>query len=427
MPGRCGTRPASSVTTREPYLSTVLGALAGPAAKPYQGEVVDPLLPRERRAEWLVTDARALSSALETELARIGREALASDAAAGDRGDARRVPSRASRRARHRLRVVPPRRGRARARSEQAAVVRAAERVLRGEVAGAGDRGARRSSARRASIAPARAVIRCSSRATSRRGKAARATATPGGSHINSGEARDMMLGACASKLSCVECHDPHAPDATAKLRALARRATRCAVHAMPRHATRRRRRSARTRTTSRRARARAASSCHMPKKNMALDGTLVALPPHRLAERPAARAARSAARVRAVPRRQERGVARADDGDVVEAAVRSRGAAEAVRQRSTRTSSWRRRSAASRTSRRSRSTCSARRARRRRSRSSRRSSRIRIRWCAATRSARSTASWARPSRSTSTPRTPRSTSQRRRGWRVHANLVEHG
>jgi len=30
-----------------------------------------------------------------------------------------------------------------------------------------------------------------------------------------------MMLGSCASKLSCVECHDPHASDATAKLRAL--------------------------------------------------------------------------------------------------------------------------------------------------------------------------------------------------------------
>ena len=33
--------------------------------------------------------------------------------------------------------------------------------------------------------------------------------ATPGGSNINSGEARDLLLGGCAGALSCVDCHDP--------------------------------------------------------------------------------------------------------------------------------------------------------------------------------------------------------------------------
>ena len=35
----------------------------------------------------------------------------------------------------------------------------------------------------------------------------------PGGSNINSGEARDFMMGACATQLSCEKCHDPHAED----------------------------------------------------------------------------------------------------------------------------------------------------------------------------------------------------------------------
>lgn len=44
----------------------------------------------------------------------------------------------------------------------------------------------------------------------------------PGGSNINSGEARDFMLGGCASELSCTSCHDPHAADSPDALRALA-------------------------------------------------------------------------------------------------------------------------------------------------------------------------------------------------------------
>ena len=43
----------------------------------------------------------------------------------------------------------------------------------------------------------------------------------PGGSTINSGEARDFLLGHCNEKLSCVHCHDPHAEDAKSSLLAL--------------------------------------------------------------------------------------------------------------------------------------------------------------------------------------------------------------
>jgi predicted CXXCH cytochrome family protein len=36
---------------------------------------------------------------------------------------------------------------------------------------------------------------------------------SPGGSNMNSGEARNFLLGACSSELSCPSCHDPHARD----------------------------------------------------------------------------------------------------------------------------------------------------------------------------------------------------------------------
>jgi predicted CXXCH cytochrome family protein len=38
-----------------------------------------------------------------------------------------------------------------------------------------------------------------------------RAGAEPGGAHINSGEARDMLLGKC--RIACTACHDPHSHD----------------------------------------------------------------------------------------------------------------------------------------------------------------------------------------------------------------------
>ena len=43
----------------------------------------------------------------------------------------------------------------------------------------------------------------------------------PGGSSINSGEARDFLLGDCNTQLSCVHCHDPHAEDPKSALAAL--------------------------------------------------------------------------------------------------------------------------------------------------------------------------------------------------------------
>jgi predicted CXXCH cytochrome family protein len=45
----------------------------------------------------------------------------------------------------------------------------------------------------------------------------------PGGSTTNSGEARDFLLGGCASQLACTHCHDPHGQDSPGKLEQLGR------------------------------------------------------------------------------------------------------------------------------------------------------------------------------------------------------------
>ena len=229
-----------------------------------------------------------------------------------------------------------------------------------------------------------------------------------------------MLLGACASKLACVECHDPHAPDGDGDAARARGPRTRCTLHEMPRQLRVAARRSGRTRTTIRRARARAASSCHMPKKNMALDGTTrrattaSARRPIRSASCSTGRSsARSATPTRASSRssqtmetwwkrpydrealRKLYGSARRErppgDGRARQAA-RAGGRVPAARRGARR---------------------------RRRSRSSRRSSRIRIRSCVATRSARSTPIDGRArSRSTSMPTTRRSRRRRRRGSR---------
>ena len=174
-------------------------------------------LPRERRASWVVTDASGLSSALEGELARIGvkksRPTLlqALDAtrrsfkrehlvelgigceachlgAAEHVRDPKRLPSFEPRTSLFAVQWPAPA-------AEGAAQLRAARinrvcarchQVLFSGYEPTWEGGARHGNA--------------------------------GGSHINSGEARDMLLGACASKLTCVECHDPHAPDATAPM-----------------------------------------------------------------------------------------------------------------------------------------------------------------------------------------------------------------
>jgi predicted CXXCH cytochrome family protein len=92
----------------------------------------------------------------------------------------------------------------------------------------------------------------------------------PGGSTTNSGEARDFMLGGCASALDCTTCHDPHGEDSTRRLDELGSTAgnrvcTACHQNLASGTAQKRHSHHAPEGPGG------ACLSCHMPKKNMGL------------------------------------------------------------------------------------------------------------------------------------------------------------
>lgn len=268
-----------------PYLDTVLGAIAQGAhergVKPYQGDYVDKLLPEDRRASFVVTDKGAFATALEREIARLGGKKSspttvdAIDAtrrrfqkehlveigigceschlgSAEHARDPKKLPSFEPRSAFLAVKLPSPAKGRA------------------GLPVASADE-SRRAAAINRACARCHQVLFSQYQPTWEGGTRA---GNAGGSHINSGEARDMLLGGCASKLSCVECHQPHAADATAalaKLDAAGEDAlcVRCHDNYKAPEA-----QKAHTHHDLGGAGARCLS-CHMPKKNMSLDGTL--------------------------------------------------------------------------------------------------------------------------------------------------------
>jgi hypothetical protein len=253
-----------------PYFDDVLGALSDAKIGPYQGEVVDALLPVERRARWEVTDAAALERAVGDELRVLGAHATA-HAGAGDLlrnvrarfdgshlvevgigceschgGSVEHVKHNATRpsyepRARFLGVSVPvPARGNARA------------------------------------VAINRVCARCHQVLFTRypwtwEGQS-RNGATPGGSNINSGEARDFLLGGCAAAMACSDCHDPHAHNRphAAELEARADGVClRCHAELLTAEAQR-----AHSHHDPAGAGGRCLG-CHMPQKNMSLDNRL--------------------------------------------------------------------------------------------------------------------------------------------------------
>ncbi len=257
-----------------PYLSTVLGALAGKSG--YQGQVLDPLLPASMRATYAVKDQGALSSALEEELARLGSPR--SKPTLADAVSVTRSRFRVSHLVEVGIGCESCHLGAAEHVKDPTKmptfepVSDAIEvRLPNPRRAGADGASDTRAATLNRACARCHQVLFSGYDPTWEGGSRKRA---PGGSHINSGEARDMMLGACASKLACVDCHDPHAHDGTDTLRKLepARQdalCTRChesyasadALRAHSHHD-----------PAGEGARC---MSCHMPRKNMSLDGKL--------------------------------------------------------------------------------------------------------------------------------------------------------
>jgi predicted CXXCH cytochrome family protein len=99
-------------------------------------------------------------------------------------------------------------------------------------------------------------------------------THSPGGSTINSGEARDLLLGGCRGQLTCTACHDPHRGSSKARLAELAtpagnpvctgchqKLASQSALKAHAHH--------------DPTGQGGSCIACHMPQKNMGLDGRL--------------------------------------------------------------------------------------------------------------------------------------------------------
>jgi predicted CXXCH cytochrome family protein len=200
-----------------PYLSTIFGALAGPGTPPYQGSVVDALLPPERRQEWTITDEHGLRAAIAAEMAFLRGRELNDTQAYAER------PLRD---------VVRQAVGQTRSLFKQSHLV---EVGIGCESCHGGSKEHVEDPRLRPSYAPRSPFLAARPEAQGRGQQINRICArchqvlfsqyphtweggtrrggNPGGSNINSGEARDLLLSDCGQKLGCVACHDPHAPD----------------------------------------------------------------------------------------------------------------------------------------------------------------------------------------------------------------------
>jgi predicted CXXCH cytochrome family protein len=207
-----------------PYFSSLLGELLGPAAPGYQGEVVDRLLPRERRSALEITRADDLIRAATAETRFLGSEDASKDAPHALDAALRTTKGRfgasqlvevgigceschgGSREHVASVRTKP-------SFDIRSSFVRAIP--SRWEAGPDGSRPAREIN---------RTCARCHQVLFSRypfTWEGGQRSGDPGGSHISSGEARDFLLGGCSNALSCTACHDPHAADPVEKLNAL--------------------------------------------------------------------------------------------------------------------------------------------------------------------------------------------------------------
>jgi predicted CXXCH cytochrome family protein len=255
-----------------PELDRLVGAIAGRGAHAYQGEQVDVLLPPERRVQMQVTNEELFAYAVDAEVARLGGR-LAEDG----------VDAKA--RARAAIDVV-------RSAFDGSSLI---ETGIGCEACHGGARAHSLDPTVQPSMDSQAPWLRVSGPAPSHAAtqnrmcarchqvlfskypftwEGGRRDSSPGGSHISSGEGRDFLLGGCASAMACTTCHDPHGGDTPEALRQLATPAgngkcTSCHGELSD---------PQRLRAHAHHDPAGAGGSCvacHMPRKNMGLDGSL--------------------------------------------------------------------------------------------------------------------------------------------------------
>ena len=255
-----------------PELDRLLGAIAGPGAHGYQGEEVERWLPVERRLPLRVTDVGALATALGAEVVLLG-------------GTAPRAGEGVRHLAKAAIDVV-------RTGFDGSDLI---ESGIGCEACHGGSREHVRNPGVHPSLARVAPWLDDSARGASHASQVnrvcarchqvlfsqypftwegGRRDASAGGSHINSGEARDFLLGGCASAMACTTCHDPHGADAPSKMRALATPAGNTTCTSCHREFGD----DERLRTHAHHDPTGAGGSCiacHMPRKNMGLDGAL--------------------------------------------------------------------------------------------------------------------------------------------------------
>jgi predicted CXXCH cytochrome family protein len=255
----------------EPYLLDLLGTLAGPSTPPYQGELVDTLLPADRRWSYAVSDDAQAARAVAREVSSLGGKPAGG--AAKDELDRAVKVTRAMFDEKHLTELGI---------GCESCHGGSAEHVRVPEV--------------RPSLTPRAPFLTVDRPAKTSASEINHACARchqvlftkypwtwegesrngghPGGAHINSGEGRDFLMGACSSQMSCVACHDPHAPDNQRRMAELdgpkgSEVCLRCHEKYTGAEA-----RRAHTHHDPAGAGAQCLS-CHMPKKNMSLDNRL--------------------------------------------------------------------------------------------------------------------------------------------------------
>lgn len=272
-PGTVWERTCILCHNTAPYFVSLFGALAGPGTPPYQGEVVDPLLPEGKRQTLVITDETKLRTALSEELSVL-------------RGHPISVPPEQPTRELLKHAVKTTRAFLSESHLREVGI--GCESCHGGSAAHVKDPDTH------PSYAPTSEFLRTEppqSRAQQINRVCARChqvlfsrypftwegglrAHNPGGSNINSGEGRDLLLGGCQSELSCVKCHDPHAPSNDQRsLELETKKGDEVCTSCHQKYAT----------LPAQRAHSHhdpqgeggRCMACHMPRKNMSLEGKL--------------------------------------------------------------------------------------------------------------------------------------------------------